>query len=703
MLRQEDLDICRAALTASKKWSQSRMPAEFVDALICWFRRDQSQKPVTAGPTSILDRGLTSILRPMFFMAGCAEEESLEEIAIKAFGPPRSWTKDVADVVIGCLSNSKHGVKMAVLSALKEDPEAVATHIEAISTCVDVEYSPLRQHAIDIISEQKHLPQNTLERIAIRLCRPKEERIVRDKILRILTDNSYWIHFLRARSTETQKQGGEPQQLVDIGLAIVEQQDLEAATIAVLALGYHDQNLNRTAIDQIVRCLSHEQVVIRLASLDALARQSHLDLKDLQAISTCLEDSDHLVQLTAINALEGRSALADMEDALCSLVMRLKGANLDIQIAAKRLLRCQKSLSEVVFKTMVSCFEHESFHKLVFGYSPSTARKSDGVMPPFNEDLLVSIISHLHDTSWKVRWGVLALFDGQPKLPEMVLHAVIECLVDEEESVRRLAVQVLEGHRSDFNQTLYTALRTHLSHQNPQKREKVFHALWATADPQESLLDLIKEGLQDLDAGIRVAALEVWIERPNLSPKLHDAVATFCETLSSSDRRGRRKFLDMLYRHPNALVMDDRTLLAFATFLNDEDKMIREHTLDFLTRRQDLPREVLSKISAFPDALKDSRGAIFSLLKHGEAYATCLARTNVARLFELLLSRSYVTHLAWYAQDGQTHVETGNGVAHAPLENPRAFASAVKKARSKMGAPDVVVKVPRRWLGVEWR
>jgi hypothetical protein len=80
----------------------------------------------------------------------------------------------------------------------------------------------------------------------------------------------------------------------------------------------------------------------------------------------------------------------------------------------------------------------------------------------------------------------------------------------------------------------------------------------------------------------------------------------------------------------------------------------------------------------------------------------CLVRTNVARLFEIHLSRSYVTHLAWYAQDGQTHVETGNGVAYAPLENPRAFASAVKKARKKMGAPDAVVKVPRRWFGVEW-
>ncbi|KAF4461387.1 NACHT LRR and PYD domains-containing 3 [Fusarium albosuccineum] len=166
MLRQEDPD--------------SRLPAEFVDALICLFRRDQSQKLVTAGPTSILDRGLTSILRPMVFMASCAEEESLEEIAIKALGPPRSWSKNIIDAIIGCLSNQNHGVKMAVLSALKEDPEVVATRIKAISARVNVEYSPVRKHAVEIISEQQHLPQTTLESITIRLCRPKEERIVGD-------------------------------------------------------------------------------------------------------------------------------------------------------------------------------------------------------------------------------------------------------------------------------------------------------------------------------------------------------------------------------------------------------------------------------------------------------------------------------------------------------------------------------------------
>jgi hypothetical protein len=41
-------------------------------------------------------------------------------------------------------------------------------------------------------------------------------------------------------------------------------------------------------------------------------------------------------------------------------------------------------------------------------------------MPPFDEQLLISIILHLQDPNWKVRWGVLALFDGQPKLPELV-------------------------------------------------------------------------------------------------------------------------------------------------------------------------------------------------------------------------------------------------------------------------------------------
>jgi hypothetical protein len=158
---------------------------------------------------------------------------------------------------------------------------------------------------------------------------------------------------------------------------------------------------------------------------------------------------------------------------------------------------------------------------------------------------------------------------------------MIECLVDEAQSVRQLAVHVMEGHCLDFNQTLDTSLRTHLSHKSSQKRETVFRALWATADPPESLLAAIKEGLQDPDAGIRVAALEVWIERPNLSPEIHDAVAMYCETLASTDTRGRRKFLDMLFSHPNARVVGERILLAFAEFLNYEEKIIREDTLSF--------------------------------------------------------------------------------------------------------------------------
>jgi hypothetical protein len=124
---------------------------------------------------------------------------------------------------------------MAVLSALEYDPKAVTTHIEAVSTYVGDEYAPLRQYAISILDEQQHLPQNTLDYIAIRLYNPKEGRIIRNRILRILTENSYWIQFLRSRSTKIQEQTGEFQQLVDIGLALVKHQGLETAIIAVFS------------------------------------------------------------------------------------------------------------------------------------------------------------------------------------------------------------------------------------------------------------------------------------------------------------------------------------------------------------------------------------------------------------------------------------------------------------------------------------
>lgn len=90
------------------------------------------------------------------------------------------------------------------------------------------------------------------------------------------------------------------------------------------------------------------------------------------------------------------------------------------------------------------------------------------------------------------------------------------------------------------------------------------------------------------------------------------------------------------------------------------------------------------------------------LLQHNDAYGATLARAKVDEQLKFLLERSDTMHIAWYMRNGQSLIETGNGVMYKELENPRAFANAIEKARKKAEMPDVVARVPWQWMGFEW-
>ncbi|KAK2928297.1 Armadillo-like helical [Fusarium oxysporum f. sp. vasinfectum] len=632
---------------------------------------------------------------------------------IKSLGPPEYWTESVKLALSLSLENRNPWVASGILSALNDYPEIIASYIEAISTILDSDDASLRWRTMVRLSGQKNLPQSTLDRMAKFLCRPDETRLARERVLEILTAESYWTKYLTLKAKEDEggeKLGDDSVDLVQTGLKLIEYGNLENAAIATLALGYQDQQLPRKAINKVLTNLLRNDVVIRLASLDALARQTNLGIEDLRAVSDRLDNPNRAVQLAAVKALEGRSELSRMDDTLCSLVKFLRVGSLDIdseiRLIVERILRYQEFLPVRVMELMICCFNDET--------TTQTGRQKplfipggfSDVMPPFPEAALNKAILYLRSDHRKIRRGALLLFDGQSKLPETVLRAIIECLVDDYEPIRRQAMKTLESHRSDLNERLYSAIDYHLDVEDGTKRDLVFHTAYRTAGCAEAVLRTIEKALLDKDNLIRLNALTYWIQHPDIPGRLHEAVAACCEALTHKHPKGRHDMIKMLSREARRFFPDTRILYALAEFLNDDDVDIRRDTVSYLSRHPNVPPRITawitSKISEFPDDIFQYTSSMTILLQHNDAYGATLARAKVDEQLKFLLERSDTMHIAWYMRNGQSLIETGSGVMYKELENPRAFANAIEKARKKAEMPDVVARVPWQWMGFEW-
>ncbi|KAF5586712.1 NACHT LRR PYD domain-containing protein [Fusarium pseudocircinatum] len=680
MLQNEDPVTFRAALMAYKKRmrSGSRALPEFEHVLTCRLRNVGSEKTQKYGGP-LLENDVSMI--------------------IKSLGPPEYWTESVNLALSLSLENQNPWVASGILSALNDYPDIIATYIESISTVLDSDDASLRWRTIVRLSGQKNLPQSTLDRMARFLYRSEESRVARERVLDILTAESYWEKYLTLKATEDE--GGEKRRdyvdLVQTGLELMEYEDPENVAIATLALGCQDQQLPRKAVNKILMNLPRNDVVIRLASLDALARQTNLEIEDLRAIADHLDNPIRVVQLATVKVLEGRSELSRMDDTLCSLVRFLRVGPLDIdseiRLVAERILRCQEFLSERVVEAMICLFNDETttpkgHQKPLFipgGFSD--------VMPPFPEAALNKTIPYLRSQYQKIRRGALLLFDGQSKLPETVLRAIIECLVDDYEPIRRQAMNTLESHRLDLNERLYSAIESHVDFKDEAKRDLVFQTVYRTARCPETVLRTIEKALHDKDHLIRLNALTYWIHHPEIPGRLHEAVAACCEALTHREPKGRHCMIKMLTRENKRFLPDNRTLYALAEFLSDDDVYIRRDTVSYLSRHPNVPPKITARIfhkmTAFPeDIFQYNSSAI--LLQHNDAYGAALARAKVDEQVKFLLERSDTMHIAWYTRDGQSLIETGSGVMCRELEDPRAFVSAVEKARKKAEMPDVV-------------
>ncbi|KAF5676980.1 NACHT LRR PYD domain-containing protein [Fusarium circinatum] len=680
LLQKEDPVTFRAALMAYKKKMRSgpRVPLEFEHVLTCRLRKAGSEKTQSYGGP-VLENDVSTI--------------------IKALGPPEYWTESVSLALSLSLENRNPWVTSGVHSALSNHPEIIATHIEAISAILDSDDASLRRRTMVRLSGQKNLPQSTLDRMAKFLCRPEEARVARERVLDILTAESYWEKYLALKAAEDE--GGEKRRddidIVQTGLKLIEDDDLENAAIAILALGYPDQQLPRKVINKILANLLRDDVVTRLASLDALARQTHLEIEDLRAVSDHLNNPNSTVQLAAVKVLEGRNEVSHMDDTLCSLVKFLRVGPLDInpeiRLVAERILRSQESLSERVMELMICCFNDETTvpqgrQKPLFipgGFSD--------VMPPFPEAALNKVIPYLGSEYQKIRRGALLLVDGQSKLHETVLRAIIERLVDEYEPIRRQAMKTLESHQLDLNERLCSVIESHMDVKDEAKRDLVFQTVYRTARCPETVLRTIEKALHDKDHLIRLNALTYWIHHPEIPGRLAEAVVACCEALTHREPKGRDCMIKMLTRENKRFLPDTRTLHALAEFLSDDDVKIRRDTISYLSRHPNVPPKItariFTKMTAFPeDIFQYNSSAI--LLQHNDAYGATLARAGVDEQLKFLVERSDTMHIAWYVRDGQSLIEAGSGVMCRELENPRAFVSAVEKARKKADMPDVV-------------
>lgn len=684
MLEHEDKNIREHALSACVKWSHSRMPIELSKALICLL---QCSLPELQ---DIPDHACLFRKRP-----DLGQEENFYRHSgkfLSCFGPPRKWSEDVSHALVGYLgSGSNDGWKRQILLALDKDPIAASSHVRIISSLIKDKMPGSTHCAMKVLSKQQRLPRQALERIArVPYFRMPFHEESKEISFKILTENCFWNECLTSHTpaqVETEERNREPGQLASTCLALLTNRDPETATVATLALGYHTENLDRPTISKIRENLVHGEEQVRWASIKALGHQAHLLPEDLRAISICFGDPDQLrCAVLAITECGRRMPLVGSEDVLCSLVMCLRRSHQGILEATTEALRHQGQLPEYLIRAMVSCLQGPYFPRK----DPSPWGRGNR-LPRYDEQLLSDITFYLQKKYLEPRWGALALFISQPKLPEMVLRAVVICLQDERREIRQQAEIILKTNHLYLTEDMHASMRDQLKNKSIEIRMSICRVLLEVTDSRGGLLDLIETILQDPNYEVREMIITIDKERIPSLDDFQKIIMAFLDGLPA-DRFARQfNFLSKLVKS-GLLLLNEVTRPIFMKLLASFDPYTRRENLHTIAWWPNLSQETIREIQPFLHGRTLDPSTIAKFAMRGGGFKACMAGTDVVVLAEGLFANylKHRKHVAWYIEDGETSLETEHSVERVALKDPAGFATAVRKTRKKLDLLDVV-------------
>jgi HEAT repeat protein len=652
-----DPDVKRAAVDILGR--QSNLPEKLVEVIA--GRIDCQGPGVRLAALGILSCQSSLSEKVLEAIAACLDDQDMFVglAAVGILGSQSSLSEKLLKAIAARLDDQGRWVKWTAVSILGRQSNLSETLLERIAPCLDDQDRWVRWTAVDALKRQSNLPEKLLEAIAGRIGHP--DPAVRRAEVVILGSQS--------NLSETQLE------------ACLDDQDPGVRQAAVDILG-SQSNLSEKVLAAIEGCINHQDPALRRAAVDALKRQSKLPEKLLEAIAGRIGHQDPDVGLAAVDVLKRQSSLS--EKVLAEMGARIRHQDPDVGRAAVDALGRLSNLSEKVLEAIAGRLDDQSVR-----WTAVDALKRQSNLP---EKLLEAIAGRIDHHDPHVRRDTISILGSQSNLSGTLLERIAPCLDDQDPGVRRAAVDILSS-QSNLSEKLLEAIAGRIDYQRPLVKRKPVSAF---DRPSNSVVELLAKLLAKLlvkllDAifepahrqDIRWAAVGILGRHSNLPETLLEAIAA---RIRHQDPDVRCAAVGVLGSQSNL----SKTLLkATEAFLDDQDPGVRRAAVDALGRLSKLPeipsrRMSVALISSITDEVMYSM-----LIQNDEFHRACLHYRTIHRLFQVLLERSFRTHLSWCIGDGESRLETQNGAHSVVLVKHKDLSSLVRDQQKKLGLPPV--------------
>ncbi|KAI0401005.1 ARM repeat-containing protein [Xylaria palmicola] len=426
-----------------------------------------------------------------------------------------------------------------------------------------------------------------------------------------------------------------------------------------------EMEIRSEILETLVRQAPEKKISI-LRSLDC--RQVHFQ-KFLQTLAEyLLEDRNAVVRREALELIRG---LPMAEKHLPAILKCLGDEDDTVRMSALDLISSQPA-AEKLPAIIAGLNDEDRFVRAmaleVLGSQPAAGK------------YLPAIVARLGDEDRDVRSVALRTLASQPAAANCI-PAIIACLKDEDYDVRSIALRTLgrqpvaEEHipAIPVAEKYLPAITACLVDENPGQ-----------PNISEPTFRNIAARLNSDDAGVRKEAVRA-LRGPNLPEELLQAVATRVKDEDSYVKDEAIIPTIMTYLESGDVDTRKAALKAVAAYLKDGDSQVRRAAVQVLQIQLNLSEEVLRNITALLDD-KDQwvkAKAMDTLISRGAL--AFIPNRHVEFLYENLIFRSFLGHVAWQVVGGTSRLTLGDRVYS--MERPARFASAVRSAQRKCGIP----------------
>ncbi|RDW60574.1 hypothetical protein BP6252_11957 [Coleophoma cylindrospora] len=425
-------------------------------------------------------------------------------------------------------------------------------------------------------------------------------------------------------------------------VALLKNNEVYVRMAAVEALAKQPA-LSPELLETIVALLKDKDSSVRKAAVSALAKQQALSLELLEAIVALFKDKYSFVREAAVNALAKQQALSP--ELLEAIVALLKDNDMFVRMAAVDALAKQQALSLERLEAKVAHLkDNDMFVRMA-------AVDALAKQPALSLEPLEAIVALLKDNDMFVRRAAVDALAKQQALSPELLEAIVALLKDNDIFVRMAAVNAL-AKQPALSPKFLEAIVAHLKDKDYSVRRVAVDALAKQPALSSELLEAIVALLKDNKASVRSAAVNALAKQPALSPELLEAIVAL---LKDNEESVREAALYALAKQP---ALSPELLEAIVALLKDNEESVREAALYALAKQPALSSELLEAIISL---LKDNdmfvrRAAVDALAKQ-PGLSLELVGKDIESFYRSWVERSLLGYTSWYIMDKVSYID----------------------------------------------